>query len=123
MTMSLKYLSSSMNLMNLNSRSDLLRPVVFVVAISLLLCYIISMATLSTTLIAYFSFFSEPMFNNCFSFHMSGEGDITHCIDSLDARSKFSASFDSRREGMKHSKSIPNENLHIMLKENLLMMS
>ena len=51
---------------------------------------------------------------------MSGNGDITRC-NSLDARSKLSASFDFGREGMKHSKSIPNENLHMMPKKNLLM--
>ncbi|QHO53631.1 uncharacterized protein DS421_2g49620 [Arachis hypogaea] len=102
MTMSLNYLSSSMDPMNLNSKSDLLRPVV-VVAISLLLCPIISMTTLSTTLIASFSFFFEPMFNNRFSFHMSGNGDIARCTDSLDVRSKLSANLDSRKEGMKHS--------------------
>ncbi|KAL4305895.1 hypothetical protein AHAS_Ahas16G0124000 [Arachis hypogaea] len=122
MTMSLKYLSSSMNLMNLDSKSDLLRSVVFIITISLLLRPIISMATLSIPPIASFSFFFEPMFSNHFSFHMSGDVDIACCIDSLDVRSKFSASLNSEREGMKHSGSIPNENLHVMSKENLLMM-
>ncbi|KAL4394767.1 hypothetical protein AHAS_Ahas02G0184900 [Arachis hypogaea] len=81
------------------------------------------MTTLSTTPIASFSFFSELMFSNRFSFHMSGNGDIACCIDSLDARSKLSANLDSGKEGMKNSVSISNENLHMMLKENLLMMS
>ncbi|KAL4355967.1 hypothetical protein AHAS_Ahas09G0039600 [Arachis hypogaea] len=107
-----------MNPMNLDSKSDLLRSVVLV-AISLLLCPIISMTTLSTTPIASFNFFSEPMFNNRFSFHMSGNGDIA---DNLDARSKLYANLDSGKEGMKHSVSISNENLHMMSKENLLMM-
>ncbi|KAL4357132.1 hypothetical protein AHAS_Ahas09G0156100 [Arachis hypogaea] len=35
---------------------------------------------------------------------MSGDGNIAHCTDSLDARSKLSASLDFEREGMKHSK-------------------
>ncbi|KAL4370232.1 hypothetical protein AHAS_Ahas06G0045200 [Arachis hypogaea] len=120
--MSIKYLSYSMDSMNLDSKSDLLRPVV-VVAISLLLCPIISMATLSTTLIASFNFFSEPMFSNRLSFHMSGDSDIACYTDILDARSKLFVSLDFGREGMKHSGSIPNENLHMMSKENLLMMS
>ncbi|RYR53651.1 hypothetical protein Ahy_A06g028857 [Arachis hypogaea] len=91
-----------MDPMNLDSKFDLLRPVI-VVAISLLLCPIISMTTLSTTPIASFNFFSEPMFNNRFSFHMSGNGDIARCTDSLDVRSKLSANLDSGKEGMKHS--------------------
>ncbi|KAL4365255.1 hypothetical protein AHAS_Ahas07G0087800 [Arachis hypogaea] len=111
-----------MDPMNLDSKSDLLRLVV-VVAISLLLCPIISMTTLSTTPIASFSFFSEPMFSNRFSFHMSDNGDIALCTDSLDARSKLSANLDYGKEGMKHLVSISNENLHMMSKENLLMMS
>ncbi|QHO22962.1 uncharacterized protein DS421_12g359580 [Arachis hypogaea] len=111
-----------MDPMNLDSKSDLLRPVV-VVAISLFLFPIISMTTLSTTPIASFSFFSKPMFNNRFSFHMSGNGDIARCTDSLEARLKLSANLDSGKEGMKHSVSISNENLHMMSKENLLMVS
>ncbi|KAL4287868.1 hypothetical protein AHAS_Ahas19G0229200 [Arachis hypogaea] len=111
-----------MDPMNLDSKSDLLRPV-GVIAISLLLCPIISMTTLSTTPIASFSFFSEPMFSNRFSFYMSGNGDIARCTDSLDVRSKLFVNLDSRKEGMKHSVSILNENLHMMSKENLLMMS
>ncbi|KAL4343637.1 hypothetical protein AHAS_Ahas11G0098300 [Arachis hypogaea] len=83
MTISLKYLSSLMDSMNLDSKSDLLRPIV-VVTISLFLCPIISMTTLSTVLIASFSFFSEPMFSNRFSFHISGDSDIARCTDSLD---------------------------------------
>ncbi|KAL1291393.1 hypothetical protein AAHE18_20G197800 [Arachis hypogaea] len=122
MTMSLKYLSSSIDPMNLDSKSDLLRPVI-VATISLLLCPIISMTTLSTNPIASFSFFSKPMFSNCFSFHMSSNDDIACCTDSLDARSKLFANLDSRKEGMKHSGSIPNENLYMMTKENFLMMS
>ncbi|KAL4293469.1 hypothetical protein AHAS_Ahas18G0131200 [Arachis hypogaea] len=122
MTMSLKYLSSLIDPMNLDSKSYLLRPVV-VAAISLLLSPIISMTTLSTNPITSFILFSEPMFSNCFSFYMSGNDDIAHCTDSLDARSKLFANLDSRKEGMKHSGSIPNENLHMMSKENLLMMS
>ncbi|KAL4322692.1 hypothetical protein AHAS_Ahas14G0235900 [Arachis hypogaea] len=110
-----------MDPMNLDSKSDLLRLVV-VVAISLLLCPNISMTTLSTTPIASFSFFSEPIFSNRFSFYMSGNGDIARC-NSLDARSKLSANLDFRKEGMKHSVSILNENLHMMSKKNLLMMS
>ncbi|KAL4289429.1 hypothetical protein AHAS_Ahas19G0385300 [Arachis hypogaea] len=82
MTMSLKCLSSSMDPINLDSKSDLLRPV----AISLLLCPIISMTTLFTTSITFFSFFSEPMFSYCFSFHMSGNSDIAHCTNSSDVR-------------------------------------
>ncbi|KAL4323076.1 hypothetical protein AHAS_Ahas14G0274300 [Arachis hypogaea] len=109
-----------MDPMNLDSKSDLLRLVV-AVAISLLLCPNISMTTFSTTPITSFSFFSEPMFSNRFSFHMSGNGDIARC-NSLDARSKLSANLDSRKEGKKHSVSISNENLHMMSKENLLMM-
>ncbi|KAL4337191.1 hypothetical protein AHAS_Ahas12G0085500 [Arachis hypogaea] len=123
MTISLKYLSSLMDPMNLESKSNSLRPVV-IVAISLLLCLIISMTTLlSTTPITSFRFFSEPMFSNHFSFHMSGNDNIAHCTDSLDAGSKLSANLDSEKEGMKHSGSISNENLHMMSKENLLMMS
>ncbi|KAL4315031.1 hypothetical protein AHAS_Ahas15G0144400 [Arachis hypogaea] len=80
------------------------------------------MTTLSTTPIASFSFFSEPMFSNCFSFHMSGNGDIARC-NSLDAMSKLSANLDSGKERMKHSVSISNENLHMISKENLLIMS
>ncbi|QHO50013.1 uncharacterized protein DS421_1g18980 [Arachis hypogaea] len=98
MTMSLKYLSSSIDPMNLDRKFDLLRPVV--VAISFLLCSIISMTTLSTTPIAFFSFFSEPMFSNRFSFHMSGNGDIARCTDSLDTRSKQFVNLDSRKERM-----------------------
>ncbi|KAL4356487.1 hypothetical protein AHAS_Ahas09G0091600 [Arachis hypogaea] len=98
MTMSLNYLSSSMDPMNLDSKYDLSRP--FVVAvISLLLYRIISMTTLSTTPIASFSFFFEPIFSNRFSFHMSGNGNIAHCTDSLNARSKLSANLDSGKEG------------------------
>ncbi|KAL4304976.1 hypothetical protein AHAS_Ahas16G0032100 [Arachis hypogaea] len=108
--------------MNLDSKSDLLRLVV-IVAISLLLCPSISMTTLSTTPIASFSFFSELIFSNRFCFHMSGNSDIARYTDSLDARSKLSANFDFGKEGMKHSVSISNENLHMMSKENLLMMS
>ncbi|KAL4299438.1 hypothetical protein AHAS_Ahas17G0100900 [Arachis hypogaea] len=108
-----------MDPMNLDSKSDLLRLVI-VVAISLLLCPNISMTTLSTTPIAFFIFFSEPMLSNCFSFHMSDNGDIARC-NSLDARSKLSANLDSEKEGMKHSMSISNENLHMMSKENLMM--
>ncbi|QHO16801.1 uncharacterized protein DS421_10g306700 [Arachis hypogaea] len=63
MTMSLKYLSSSMDHMNLDSKSDLLKPII-VAAISFLFYPIISTATLSTTLIAFFSFFSEPIFKS-----------------------------------------------------------
>ncbi|KAL4287748.1 hypothetical protein AHAS_Ahas19G0217200 [Arachis hypogaea] len=111
-----------MDPMNLDSKSALLRPIV-VVAISILLCPIISMTTLSTTPIASFSFLSEPMFSNRFSFHMSDNGDIAHCTNSLDARSKLSVNLDSGKEGMKHSVSISNDNLHMMSKENLLMMS
>ncbi|KAL4391727.1 hypothetical protein AHAS_Ahas03G0274000 [Arachis hypogaea] len=122
MTMSLNYLSFLMDPINLDSKSALLRLVV-VVVISLLLCPIISMTTLSTTLISFFNFFSEPMINNRFSFHMSGNSDIARCTDSFDARSKLSANLDSGKEGMKHSTSISNENLHMMSKENLLMMS
>ncbi|KAL4381534.1 hypothetical protein AHAS_Ahas04G0143100 [Arachis hypogaea] len=80
------------------------------------------MTTLSTTPIASFSFFSEPMFSNRFSFHMNSNGDIARC-NSLDARSKLSAKLDSGKEGMKHSVSISNENLYMMSKENLFMMS
>ena len=54
---------------------------------------------------------------------MSSNGDIAHCTDSLDARSKLFANLDSRKEGMKHSVSISNENLHMMSKENLFIMS
>ncbi|KAL4276471.1 hypothetical protein AHAS_Ahas20G0210500 [Arachis hypogaea] len=122
MTMSLKYLSSLIDPMNLDSKSNLLKSVV-VVVISLLLYPIISMTILSTTQITSFSFFSEPMFNNRFNFHMSGDSDIARCTDSLDVRSKLSASLDFRREGIKYSGSIPNENLHMMSKENLLMIS
>ncbi|KAL4365306.1 hypothetical protein AHAS_Ahas07G0092900 [Arachis hypogaea] len=111
-----------MDPMNLDSKSDLLRLVVVVVAISLLLCPNISMTTLSTTSIASFSFFSEPIFSNRFSFHMSDNDDIARC-NSLDARSKLSANLNSGKEGMKHLVSISNENLHMMSKENLLMMS
>ncbi|KAL4382527.1 hypothetical protein AHAS_Ahas04G0242400 [Arachis hypogaea] len=111
-----------MDPMNLDSKFDLLRPVI-VVAISLLLCPIITMTTLSTTPIASFNFFSEPMFCNRFSFHMSGNNDIARCTNSLDVRSKLSAKLDSGKEGMKHSVSISNENLHMILKENLIMMS
>ncbi|KAL4345120.1 hypothetical protein AHAS_Ahas11G0246600 [Arachis hypogaea] len=68
MTMSLNYLSSSVDPMNLDN-----------------------------------NFFSEPMFSNRFSFHMSGNGDIARCTDSLDVRSKLSANLDSGKEGMKHS--------------------
>ncbi|KAL4316636.1 hypothetical protein AHAS_Ahas15G0304900 [Arachis hypogaea] len=121
MTTSLKYLSSSMDPMNLDSKSDLLRPSV-VVTISLLLCPIISMATLSTTPIASFNFFCEAIFSNYVNFHMSSNGDIARCTDSLDARSKLYGNLDSEKEGMKHSESIPNENLHMMSKKNLLMM-
>ncbi|KAL4356519.1 hypothetical protein AHAS_Ahas09G0094800 [Arachis hypogaea] len=111
-----------MDFLNLDSKSGLLRTAV-VVAISLLHCPIFSMTTLSTTPIASFSFFSEPMFRNRFiSFHMSGNDDIAHCTDSLDARSKLSANLDSEKEGINHSVSILNENLHMMSKENLLMM-
>ncbi|KAL4307386.1 hypothetical protein AHAS_Ahas16G0273100 [Arachis hypogaea] len=120
--MSLKYLSLSMDPMNLDSKSDLLRLVV-IVAISLFLYHIISMTTLSTTSIASFNFFSEPMFNNRFSIHMCGNDDIAYCTDNLDARSKLYANLDSGKEGMNHSESIPNENLHMMLKENLPIMS
>ncbi|KAL4329662.1 hypothetical protein AHAS_Ahas13G0322500 [Arachis hypogaea] len=88
MTMSLKYLSFSMDPMNLDSKSDLLKPVV-VVAISLLLCHIISMATLSTTLIASFIFFSEPMFSNHFCSHMSEDSEIARYTDSLDTKESF----------------------------------
>ncbi|KAL4299022.1 hypothetical protein AHAS_Ahas17G0059300 [Arachis hypogaea] len=63
------------------------------------------------------------MFSNRFSFYMSGNGDISHCTDNLDARSKLSANLDSQKEGMKHLVSISNENLHMMSKDNLLMMS
>ncbi|KAL4396702.1 hypothetical protein AHAS_Ahas01G0118300 [Arachis hypogaea] len=105
MTMSLKYMLPLIDLMNLDNKFDLLRPVV--VAISLLLCpIIISMAMLSTTPIASFNLFSEPIFNNRFSFHMSSDDDIARCIDSLDARSKLSASLDFGREGMKHSRHV-----------------
>ncbi|KAL4365443.1 hypothetical protein AHAS_Ahas07G0106600 [Arachis hypogaea] len=104
------------------SKSDLLRPIV-VVSISFLLCPIISMATLSTTLIASFSFFFELMFNNRLSSHMSGDDDVACYTNSLDARSKLLASLDSRREGIKYSGSIPNENLYTISKENLLMIS
>ncbi|KAL4299867.1 hypothetical protein AHAS_Ahas17G0143800 [Arachis hypogaea] len=97
-----------MDPMNLDSKSDLLRPVI-VVAISLFLCPIISMTTLFTTPIASFSFFSEPMFSNYFNFHMSSNSHITHCTDSLDARSNLSANLDSEKEGMKHLVSISNE--------------
>ncbi|KAL4390147.1 hypothetical protein AHAS_Ahas03G0116000 [Arachis hypogaea] len=45
---------------------------------------------------------------------MSGDGNIARCTDSLDARSKLSISLDSGREGMKHSESIPNENLRVL---------
>ncbi|KAL4292872.1 hypothetical protein AHAS_Ahas18G0071500 [Arachis hypogaea] len=90
-----------MDPMNLDGKSDLLNLVV-VVAISLLLCPNISMTTLSTIPITSFSFFSEPMFSNRFSFHMSGNGDIVRC-NSLDARLKLSANLDSGKEGMKHS--------------------
>ncbi|KAL4389766.1 hypothetical protein AHAS_Ahas03G0077900 [Arachis hypogaea] len=110
-----------MDPMNLHSKSDLLRLVV-VVAIFLLLCPNISMITLSTTPIISFSFFFEPMFSNRFSFHMSGNGDIARC-NSLDAKSNLSANLNSEKEGMKHSVSISNENLHMMLKENLLIIS
>ncbi|KAL4375083.1 hypothetical protein AHAS_Ahas05G0246300 [Arachis hypogaea] len=102
MTMSLKYLSSSMDPMNIDSKSDLLRPVI-IVTISLLLCPIISMITLSTTSIASFSFFSEAMFSNYFNFHMNGNDNIARCTDSLDVRSKLSVNLDFRKEGMKHS--------------------
>ncbi|KAL4381657.1 hypothetical protein AHAS_Ahas04G0155400 [Arachis hypogaea] len=122
MTMSLKYLLSSMDPMNLDNKSDLLRSII-VVAISLLICPIISMTTLSTTPIASFNFFSEPMFSNRFSFHMSSNDDIARCTDSLDVRLKLSANLNSGKEGMKHSGSIPNDNLHMMSKDNLLMMS
>ncbi|KAL4315227.1 hypothetical protein AHAS_Ahas15G0164000 [Arachis hypogaea] len=44
------------------------------------------MATLSTTPITFFIFFSELMFSNRFSFHMSGDDDITCYTNSLDAR-------------------------------------
>ena len=54
---------------------------------------------------------------------MSGNSDIPRCTNSLDARSKLPANLDSGKEGMKHSVSISNENLHMMSKENLLMMS
>ena len=54
---------------------------------------------------------------------MSGNGDIARCTDSLDARSKLSANLNSGKEGMKHSISILNENLHMMSKENLLLVS
>ncbi|KAL4327776.1 hypothetical protein AHAS_Ahas13G0133900 [Arachis hypogaea] len=111
-----------MDPMNLDSKFDLLRPVV-IVAISLLLYPIVSMTTLSTTPIASFSFFSKPIFSNRFSFHISGNGDIARCTDSLDARSKLSVNLDSGKEEMKHSVSILNENLHMMSKKNLLMMS
>ncbi|KAL4365268.1 hypothetical protein AHAS_Ahas07G0089100 [Arachis hypogaea] len=74
-----------MDPMNLDSKTDLLRSII-IVSISLLLYPIISMTTLSTTPIASFNFFSEPMFSNRFNFHMSGNGDITRCTDSLDAR-------------------------------------
>ncbi|KAL4345051.1 hypothetical protein AHAS_Ahas11G0239700 [Arachis hypogaea] len=102
MTKSLKYLLSSMDPMNLYSKSDLL-ILVIVVTISLLLYLIISIATLSTTPIASFNFFSEPMFNNHFSFHMSGDDDIARYTDSLDTRSKLSVSLDFGRKGMKYS--------------------
>ncbi|KAL4316585.1 hypothetical protein AHAS_Ahas15G0299800 [Arachis hypogaea] len=59
MSMSLNL--SSMDPMNLDSKFDLLRSVI-IVAISPLLCPIISMTTLSTTSIASFNFFSEPIF-------------------------------------------------------------
>ncbi|KAL4392020.1 hypothetical protein AHAS_Ahas03G0303300 [Arachis hypogaea] len=110
-----------MDLMNLDSKSDLLILVV-VVAIFLLLCPNISITTLSTTPIASFNFFSESMFSNRFSFHMSGNSDIVRC-NSLDAKSKLSTNLDSEKEGMKYSVSISNENLHMMSKENLLMTS
>ncbi|KAL4288474.1 hypothetical protein AHAS_Ahas19G0289800 [Arachis hypogaea] len=84
MTMSLKYLSSSMDPMNLDSKFDLLRLVI-AIAISLLLCPIISMTTLSIIPFASFNFFSEPMFSNRFSFYMSSNDDIARCTDSLDA--------------------------------------
>ncbi|KAL4394361.1 hypothetical protein AHAS_Ahas02G0144300 [Arachis hypogaea] len=100
--MSLNYLSSSIDPKNLDSKSDLSRPVI-VVSISFLLYPIISMTTLSITPIAFFSFFSESMFNNRFSFHMSGNGDIAHYTNSLDARLKLSANLDSGKEEMKHS--------------------
>ncbi|RYR45500.1 hypothetical protein Ahy_A07g031333 isoform G [Arachis hypogaea] len=80
-----------MDPMNLNN------PLV-VVVISLFLCPIISMTTLSTTPIASFSFFSEPMFSNRFIFHMSGNDDIAHCTDSLDTRLKLSANLDSGKK-------------------------
>ncbi|KAL4393524.1 hypothetical protein AHAS_Ahas02G0060600 [Arachis hypogaea] len=67
MTISFKYLLSSMDPMNLDNN------------------------------------FSEPMFSNNFSFHMSGDSDIARCINSLDARSKLFASLDFGREGIKHS--------------------
>ena len=54
---------------------------------------------------------------------MSDNDDIARCTDSLDARSKLSANLDSGKEGMKYSVSISNENLHMMSKKNLLMMS
>ncbi|KAL4390164.1 hypothetical protein AHAS_Ahas03G0117700 [Arachis hypogaea] len=111
-----------MDPMNLDSKSDLLRLVV-IVAIFFLLYPIISMTTLSTTPIASFNFFSKPIFSNCFSFHMSGNGNIARCTDNLNAKSKLSANLDSRKEEMKHSVSISNENLHMMSKKNLLMMS
>ncbi|QHN92417.1 uncharacterized protein DS421_17g583560 [Arachis hypogaea] len=91
-----------MDPMNLDSKSDLLRPVV-VIAISLLLYPIISMTTLSTTPIASYRFFFEPMFSNRFSFHMNGNGDIARCTNNLDARLKLSNNLDSEKEGMKHS--------------------
>ncbi|KAL4391094.1 hypothetical protein AHAS_Ahas03G0210700 [Arachis hypogaea] len=90
-----------MDPMNLDSKSDLLRPIT-VVAISLLLCHIISMATLSTTLIASFKFFSELMFSNHFNFHMSEDSEITRCTDSLDSSLKLTASLDFGRKGMNH---------------------
>ncbi|KAL4337540.1 hypothetical protein AHAS_Ahas12G0120400 [Arachis hypogaea] len=77
------------------------------------------MATLSTTLIVSFNFFSEPMFSNHFSFHMSGDSNIARCTNSLDARSKLSASLNSKREGMKHLESISNENLHMIKRRAL----
>ncbi|KAF5447532.1 hypothetical protein F2P56_033082 [Juglans regia] len=111
MTMSRRYLSSSMEAMNLDRRSFRSEKPIF------RRWFFISVARIFTVLMASFSFLSEPTLSSLLIFHTIGEIAIARSADSLEATSKATAKLDIGSDNWRLPGSNPKENLQMLSKE------